>query len=286
MPSLLSYLIGRPRLDNLQIPSADSKLKLAYFGDIVGKAGKAGLRRALPKIKDSGSIDLVFVNGENIAGGIGIDSDNVRDLKSIGVDLISLGDHAFHKKGYEGIFSKFNFVTRPANIPKGAPGEGLVVLRTSSGINVALANILGRVFMGLALDCPFQTMELLLDSHEVKAADIFIVDFHAETTAEKIAFAKCFDGSVSLIVGTHTHVQTNDAQILPNGTAYITDLGMCGPDSGVIGMDFEVAIKRLKSGLPAQYKPAVGNPILNWVEVEFINNRAVTIINKREIVKI
>jgi 2',3'-cyclic-nucleotide 2'-phosphodiesterase len=283
----------RPPLDNLHLTSdlgqGSRQFRVAYFGDIVGKCGKAGLRRLLSKFKSDNNIQLVCVNGENIAGGIGIDSENAADLRSIGVDLISLGDHAFHKKGYVELFNKFDFLIRPANFPSGAPGRGMAQINLPTGEKVIAINLLGRVFMGMTLDCPFRTMEELLKNAAVNNADIVLVDFHAETTSEKISFAKYFDGLVSLIVGTHTHVQTNDAQILPKGTAYITDLGMCGSDIGVIGMDFDVAITRMRQGLPSQYKPASsGDCLLSWLEVTFdLKQRSVSsVLAKRLSIKI
>jgi metallophosphoesterase (TIGR00282 family) len=243
-------------------------VKLLAFGDCVGKPGKAALRKEVHKLKAAYHADFVVVNGENVSGGLGIEAECYHDIMRYGADIITLGDHAFQKRGSAALLDTYkDTLIRPANYPPGAPGRGFTTMTLKSGPTIGIVNLMGRVFIEKALDCPFRAMDTLL-ANEMATVDLILVDFHAEATSEKIAFGRHFDGKVALMWGTHTHVQTSDAQILPKGTGYITDLGMSGPRDGVIGMDTETAIVRLTTGLPSQHKVAKGDGVVSGIIVE------------------
>jgi metallophosphoesterase (TIGR00282 family) len=240
-------------------------ITIIALGDCVGKAGKAALRKAIPILKEKYSSDLTIINGENVSGGVGIDAECYHDIMHYGAQVITLGDHAFQKHHSDLLLENYSStLIRPANFPPGAPGKGFTIVDLAPALSIAVVNLLGRVFIEKSLDCPFRTLDQLLQN-ELASVPLILVDFHAEATSEKIGLARFFDGRVSLIWGTHTHVQTNDAQILPKGTGYITDLGMTGPQNSVIGMDVETAIHRLISGLPSQHKVAKGDAVVNGI---------------------
>jgi 2',3'-cyclic-nucleotide 2'-phosphodiesterase len=243
-------------------------LKIVAIGDVVGKAGKASLRKEIKRLREEHSPNLVIVNGENVSGGLGIELECYNDIMRYGADIITLGDHAFQKK-HSTVLLNSNSATliRPANYPPGAPGKGFTIMTLPLGLTVGIVNLMGRVFIEKSLDCPFRCLETLL-KNELSEVPIVLVDFHGEATSEKIAFGRHFDGSIALVWGTHTHVQTNDAQILPRGTGYITDLGMSGPKESVIGMDIATAIARLTTGLPSQHKVANGDAVVNGIVAE------------------
>lgn len=249
--------------------SSEGGFRVLCLGDIVGRPARQALGPGLDELRRSFKPDLVVANGENSAGGLGIDAKTALEIRSGGVDIITLGDHAWQKKaGAVAVEEHRAWLIRPANYPPGAPGQGWAIW-TPAGrpIKVAVLNVLGRVFINGPLDCPFRAAEALLGA-ALKDAVIVICDLHAEATSEKAAFARYFDGRMSLIFGTHTHVQTADEQILPNGTAFISDLGMCGGADGVIGMDNSVAINRFLSGMPHSYEIAKGQVLLQGVFCE------------------
>jgi hypothetical protein len=248
--------------------TSSNTIKVLAFGDCVGKPGKAALRKEIQKLKAAYGADFVVVNGENVSGGIGIEAECYHDIRRYGADIITLGDHAFQKRGSAALLETYkDTLIRPANYPPGAPGRGYTILTLASGLRIGIVNLMGRVFIEKALDCPFRAMEALL-SNELNSADLILVDFHAEATSEKVAFGRHFDGRVALIWGTHTHIQTSDARILPKGTGYITDLGMTGPFDSVIGMDTDTAIERITTGLPSQHKVAKGDAIVSGIHAE------------------
>jgi len=259
------------------MPNNSSRtIKLLAFGDCVGKPGKAALRKEVQKLKAAYCADFVVVNGENVSGGIGIEAECYHDIMRYGADIITLGDHAFQKRGSAALLETYkDTLIRPANYPPGAPGRGFTIFTPANGPTIGVVNLMGRVFIEKALDCPFRVMETLL-SNELNSVGVILVDFHAEATSEKIAFGRHFDGKVSLIWGTHTHVQTSDAQILPKGTGYITDLGMTGPSDSVIGMDTETAIERITTGLPSQHKVAKGDAVVSGIQVEICTDTGTT----------
>ncbi len=242
-------------------------LRVVVLGDVVGRPGREALTRHVRPLKEQLSADVVIANGENAAGGAGIDAGTAHEIRASGVDLVTLGDHAFQRKG-SGDFIDANsaWCIRPYNLPLDAtPGRGWCSLTRADGITLHVGNLIGRVFIGGAIDCPFKGAERMLSEMPASKGRLVIVDFHAEATSEKWAMGRHLDGRVSLLVGTHTHVQTSDAQILPGGTGYITDLGMTGSNTGVIGMDAGVALKRFTSYTPAPYQIAEGEGILHGV---------------------
>lgn len=240
-------------------------MKILAVGDIVGEAGVRKLKEELPKIKKEENIDFVITNGENSAGGMGITEKNFRDILEAGTNVITMGNHTWGKKDI------FKFIDapqllRPANYPKGVVGKGLGIYECKNK-KIAVINFMGRVDINILTENPFIMAKEMVEDLQGKV-DMIFIDFHAEATAEKIAMGRFLDGKITALFGTHTHVQTADEQIFPNGTAYITDLGMTGPKNSVIGMDVNVSFKRFETTLPEKYKLADGECILNAVEFE------------------
>jgi metallophosphoesterase (TIGR00282 family) len=247
-------------------PRSIDTLRVAFLGDIVGRPGRAAVKECVPRLKKSLDLDLVIANGENAAGGAGIDGGTAQEIKAAGVELITLGDHAFQRKGVnEFLDAQSTWCIRPLNHPKGTPGAGWCVKEVASGVSLLLVNLIGRVFIGGPQVCPFRAVDEVLNSEIGKGASVVVVDLHAEATSEKWAMARYLDGRASLLVGTHTHVLTADAQILSGGLGMISDLGMCGSNNGVIGMKSEVALKRFLTPLPAPYEVAEGFPLVQGV---------------------
>jgi len=240
-------------------------MKLLFIGDIVGRPGRVLVRRHLKALAAARGADLVIANGENAAGGAGITRDNTNELLAAGVDVITSGNHVWDKREVVGLIEREPRLLRPANYPEGSPGSGVVVVPVG-GVGVAVMNLMGRVFMPL-LDDPFRVADRILEEIRGRAA-VAIVDFHAEATSEKMAFAWSFDGRVSAVIGTHTHVATADARVLPGGTAFITDAGMTGPFDSVIGVKKEQAIERFRTSRSVPYETADGDVRLCAVRVD------------------
>src|SRR3990170_4435693 len=217
-------------------------MKVLFLGDVVGKPGRRAVREWVPRLAARGEADFVIANGENASGGIGIDPKGADELFSAGVDVLTSGNHVWRKREIADYIDRVPAFTRPANFPPGAPGAGWVVRESAGGVPVAVLNLMGRVFMQ-ALDCPFRTADALVPMLRERAR-VVVVDMHAEATSEKAAMGWHLAGRVSAVLGTHTHVQTVDEEILAGGTAYITDVGMCGPTDSVIGMKKETVLKR------------------------------------------
>lgn len=244
-------------------------MKILFFGDVYGKFGRIGLREILPKLLKKFRPDFVLANAENLAHGRGPTEKQISELAEIGVDGFTSGNHIFDAAGFEELFEKNSFpLARPANYPEGVPGKGFFVLekpalaKAGGGKKLFVGNLMGRIFMGDPLDNPFFAAEkLIAEAAKLKIKNIFI-DFHAEATSEKSMFGHFLDGKVSAIVGTHTHVQTADERILPNGTAFISDAGMCGVLNSAIGAKAEAALKRFLTQLPAKLEMAEGRPII------------------------
>jgi metallophosphoesterase (TIGR00282 family) len=234
-------------------------VRIIFIGDIVGRAGRAALLEHLPGLRERLRPDALVVNGENAAGGYGITAAIADEFLAGGVDLLTLGNHAWDQRDLIPHIQGEPRILRPLNMAPGTPGRGVGELRTPRGRRVVVIQVLGRLFMGL-WDDPFRAIETELARWRLGGnADAIIVDIHAEATSEKMAFAHFLDGRVSLVAGTHTHVPTADAQILPKGTAYITDLGMTGDYDSVIGMDKEASQLRWRSDLPLKkLEPAMG----------------------------
>lgn len=241
-------------------------VKLLFVGDIVGAPGREALSRELHRLVDRHCVDLVVANGENAAGGFGLTEDTARELYSLGVDVLTSGNHIWDKKEALPYIRREERLVRPANYPAGTVGKGSLVARTAGGVKVGIINLEGRVFMN-NLECPFRTadreIELLRDQ-----SDIIFVDFHAEATSEKVALGWYLDGRVSAVVGTHTHVQTADERILAGGTAYLTDAGMTGSFDSVIGIKKELAIEKFVTLMPTRFEVARKDLRLNGVVIE------------------
>jgi len=239
--------------------------QILFVADVIGSPGREVLRALLPDLKRRHDVHLVVCNCENSAAGFGVTREVARDLFDAGCDVLTGGNHLWDKKDAIEYIGDEPRLVRPANLPAGTPGEGWRVFKASNGTPVAVVNLIGRVFMKEA-DCPFRTADALLGAVREQAKVIF-VDFHAETTAEKMAMGWHLDGRVSAVLGTHTHVQTADDRVLPNGTAYLSDAGMTGGFDSVIGMDRAAALRRFLTLLPERLQPAGGDLRLNAVLV-------------------
>ena len=251
-------------------------MNILAVGDIVGENGVKKLKELLPKIRKENNIDFVIVNAENSAGGMGITTKIFNDLKLMNVNAITMGNHTWGKKD---IFSFIDedILLRPANYSRGVAGKGYNIY-TCKGKKICVMNLIGRTEMGVQSDNPFTKAEDIVN--EVKGkADIIILDFHAEASAEKIAMKHFLDGKVTAIFGTHTHVQTADEEITKKKTAFISDIGMTGPINSVIGMDVNASVKRFLTSLPERYKLAEGECMLNGIimQIDDDNCRAKTI---------
>ena len=231
-------------------------IRILFLGDIVGEPGRSAVMRAVPVFLKERGVDFVIANGENAAGGRGITGRITIDLLRSGVAVITTGDHIWDQRETATYISTEPRLLRPLNYPLGAPGEGSLVLETAKG-KVAVVNLQGRTFMQPILDNPFPTAQAEVERLR-QETPVIIVDMHAETTSEKIAMGRLLDGKVSAVFGTHTHVQTADERILPGGTAFICDVGMCGPDDSCLGRDFRPIVKRFLDGLPGHFPVAAG----------------------------
>src|SRR5262245_6209489 len=217
-------------------------MRIAFFGDVVGRPGRRGLAIALRELRRRQSIDFVIANGENAAGGKGIDPGSAEELQDAGVDVITTGNHVWQIREIVGYLTENARLLRPLNFAPGTPGDGAVVRTARNGVSVAVVNLIGRVFMGPA-DCPFRAVGAKLP--ELRAqTPIVVVDMHAEATSEKVGMGRFLDGRVTAVIGSHTHVQTADEEVLPGGTAVLTDAGMCGPMDSILGIRSDRVIER------------------------------------------
>jgi len=241
-------------------------MKILFLGDVVGKPGHRTVTRVLPRLIDRERVDLVITNCENVAGGAGVDARSARQLLDAGVNVLTSGNHIWRDTQIGDFLAREPRLVRPANFPPGVPGQGWTRCETADGTAVAVVNLLGRVFMQ-SVDCPFRTAEDLLP--ELRAcARVIIVDMHAEATSEKCAMGWFLDGRVSGVIGTHTHVQTADERVLSRGTAYVTDVGMCGPIESVIGVRPELAIRRFLTQMPVRFEVAGGPVVVQGVYID------------------
>jgi metallophosphoesterase (TIGR00282 family) len=233
-------------------------VRILVAGDVVGKAGRNILKGGLSYLKSREDYDLVVVNVENAAAGFGITPEIANKLLDLGVDVLTTGNHVWDKRDILEHLEHEPRLLRPINYPEGCPGGGTYVTTTPSGVRVAVVNLQGRVFMPLT-DCPFQAIDRELErlGPEIR---VIVVDLHAETTSEKMAMATYLDGRVSLLFGTHTHVPTADERVLPKGTAYITDLGMCGAYDSVIGIEPATSLPRFLTAMPTKFETAKSDP--------------------------
>lgn len=252
-------------------------MKILAIGDIVGENGLKKVREILPKLKKEENIDFIIANGENSAEGMGITSPIFKELLALGIDVVTMGNHTWGKKDI------FSFVShkqllRPANYPEGVVGNGYGIYECQ-GKKIGVINLIGRVDVNVLSENPFLIADKIIKKIK-NETDLIIVDFHAEATAEKIAMGYFLDGKVSILFGTHTHVQTADEKLLENGTAYITDIGMTGPKHSVIGMSVEASIKRFLTTLPERYKIADGEAMFNGCIFEVNDDNKVEIIRR------
>ena len=259
-------------------------MKLLFIGDIVGQPGRNAVKALVPKLREQHALDFVIANGENSAGGSGITPRIAEEIFSAGVDVITTGDHLWDQKEVMELLAGEKRFLRPLNYPPGTPGQGSAIYevrspksKVQSPISIAVLNAQGRTFMP-PLENPF-----LLAAEEVKRlrqqTKIIFVDFHAEATSEKIAFARMLDGQVSAVVGTHSHVQTADEQIFPGGTAYLTDAGFTGPHESVLGREIEPVLKRFLTGMPQRFEVAKNRVLLHGcvIEIDDASGKAVKI---------
>lgn len=241
-------------------------MKVLFIGDIVGEPGRRAISRTLHKLVAQHNVDVVIGNGENVAGGFGITPELAHELFELGLSVITTGNHAWDRKEILEFIQHEPRLLRPANYPDGAPGRGSAIVESSSGERLAVVQVMGRVYMP-TLDCPFRAARREVERLKPETRAI-IVDMHAETTSEKMAMGYFLDGEVTAVVGTHTHVQTADEQILPKGTAYITDIGMTGPIHSVIGIKKELAIEKFMTQMPRRFEVASGPAVFGAVLIE------------------
>lgn len=231
-------------------------MRILVVGDVVGRPGRDAIEGLLPALRAELAVDACILNGENVADGIGITARLAERLLAAGADAITLGNHTWRREGIASYLEASERVVRPANMPAGAPGRGLAIVPTAEGPPVAVVNVLGS----LTLD-PSRSMWEVIDGLVEEArthTPVIVVDVHAEATSEKIALAYWLEGRVTAVVGTHTHVQTSDARVLPGGTAAMTDIGMTGPHDSVLGVERELAIRRMRTGMPVRFTTAAG----------------------------
>lgn len=244
-----------------------STVRILFLGDVVGEPGRKAVIDQLPLLKQSESLDFIIVNGENAAAGKGITPRISIDLLRAGAAVITTGDHVWDQQEIVDYFPTEPRLLRPLNYPEGTPGNGSVVLETAKG-RIGVIQVQGRSFIQPPLENPYLAMEKEVARLRAEGVRVIVVDMHAETTSEKIAMGRMLDGTVSLVVGTHTHVQTADERIFPGGTGFLTDAGMCGPDDSVLGRSIESVVWRFKSGMPTRFPIAKGPVRLCGVIVE------------------
>ena len=244
-------------------------MRFLFLGDVVGRAGRQVLLETLPGLRDRYKLDFVVVNGENSAGGFGITEAILNDFLDAGADVVTLGNHAFDQRDALVFINRQERLVRPLNFPAGTPGRGAGVFRARNGADVLVINALGRVFMA-DIDCPFRAIDNELGAAQMgRDVDAVFIDFHAEATSEKQALGLFLDGRVSCVAGTHTHSPTSDHRVLPGGTAYQSDVGMCGDYNSVLGMKAEEPINRFISRIPRdRFEPAMGEATLAGLAVD------------------
>ncbi|MGB9876504.1 MAG: TIGR00282 family metallophosphoesterase [bacterium] len=259
-----------------------AKVKIVHLGEVVGRSGRKALRTYLNQLKED--FDFLLLNAENAAGGFGLTPNVAEELFSLGINCLTLGNHAWSKKEGIKVIEEDPRILRPANYPPGVAGRGAGIFRTKKGYKVGVINLMGRIFME-PIDSPFSVGERIVEELR-KETPIIIVDFHAEATSEKGALGVFLDGKVSAVIGTHTHIPTADERILPGGTAFITDIGMTGPIDSIIGVKKEQVLQRFLQATPTKFEVAEGPAAVCslFIEVDAESGKAVNI--KREMVTI
>jgi 2',3'-cyclic-nucleotide 2'-phosphodiesterase len=241
-------------------------LHILFIADVVGAPGRRALEERLRQMRTELEVDVCVVNGENAADGIGITPRLAEQLLGMGIDAITLGNHAFRRTEIGAYLEASDRVIRPANTSRNTPGRGLAVVPTANGGRIGVINVLGSLFLHPATSM-FEVIDELVDEAR-RETPVVLVDVHAEATSEKAALARWLDGRVTAVVGTHTHVQTSDAAVLPKGTAFITDAGMTGPHDSVIGVEADLAIRRMRTGLPVRFETAQGGVRIEGALIE------------------
>jgi 2',3'-cyclic-nucleotide 2'-phosphodiesterase len=241
-------------------------VRILFIADAVGVPGRRAVEERLPSLREELQADLVILNGENLADGVGITPKLADRMLASGVDAITLGNHVWRRGEIVPYLKDSERVVRPANLSSRAPGRGLAFVAGADGNEVAVVNLLGALFLGPP-HSPFEVVDDLIDEARTRTAFI-VVDMHAEATSEKVAMARWLDGKVTAVIGTHTHVQTNDARVQPGGTAALTDAGMTGPHDSVIGVEAELAIRQMRTGMPVRFETASGDVRLEGALIE------------------
>lgn len=242
-------------------------MRLLFVGDVVGRPGRDAVEALLPGLRERLEADVCVVNGENVANGVGITPRLAERLLTAGADALTLGNHAWRREEIGPYLATATAIVRPANFQAAAPGRGLTVVKARDGTDVAVINLLGSLFLDPAHSM-WEVVDHLVDEAR-EATPVVVVDVHAEATSEKVALASWLDGRVTAVLGTHTHVQTADARVLPGGTAALTDVGMTGPHDSVIGVQTELAIRRMRTGMPVRFETATGGVRLEGALVTF-----------------
>jgi 2',3'-cyclic-nucleotide 2'-phosphodiesterase len=244
-------------------------MRILFLGDLVGRSGRNAVTEALPRLRERFRLDFVVVNGENAAGGFGITEQIFTELLDAGADVVTTGNHVWDQREALVFIERQERLLRPLNFPSGAPGRGAGLFKAANGADVLVINAMGRVFM-TDIDCPFRAVERELEACPLKVgADAILIDMHAEATSEKQAMGYFVDGRASAVIGTHTHVPTADEQILPLGTGYISDAGMCGDYDSVLGMEKAEPLQRFLSKIPSErFQPALGEATICGVAIE------------------
>jgi 2',3'-cyclic-nucleotide 2'-phosphodiesterase len=242
-------------------------VRILFLGDVVGLPGRRAVEARLPELREELGVDICIVNGENAADGVGLTAKLAEKLLAAGADVLTTGNHVWRRRDLYEYLDQSARIVRPANFGgRGAPGRGVTVVETADGTPVAVVNLMGALFLSVRVH-PFAVVDQLVE--EARAATpIVVIDFHAEATSEKVALALALDGRVTAVIGTHTHVQTNDARVLPGGTAAITDAGMTGPHNSVIGVRADLAIERMRTGLPVRFQTAEGDVRIEGVVID------------------
>lgn len=258
-------------------------MKILFLGDVVGRRVRRLLRREVRRLRTENGVDFVVANGENASGGRGIDPDALEEMLDSGIDVLTSGNHIWQHRSLLPHLDREARLLRPHNFAEGSPGHGWTVVEATNGVRVGVLNLIGRVFMG-SYDCPFRAADRVLEEGASRA-DVVLVDMHAEATSEKVGMGWYLDGRVAAVVGTHTHVQTADERVLPEGTAHLSDLGMCGPMDSVIGMRRREVLERFLTQRPARFEVAKGPLLLQgaFIEVDPKGGRALSIRRLREV---
>jgi metallophosphoesterase (TIGR00282 family) len=251
-------------------------VRILFLADVFGSAGRRAVEQRLPRLREELGADVCVVNGENAAEGRGLTPRLADRLLAAGADVVTLGNHVWARDELASYLAESERVIRPANVASGSPGRALAVVHARDGTPVAVVNVLGWLFLEVPLG-PFEVVDELVEEAR-RRARVVVVDLHAEATSEKVALARWLDGRVTAVIGTHTHVQTSDARIQPGGTAAITDAGMTGPHDSVIGVEAELAIRRMRTGMPVRFRPAEGGVRIEGVVVDCdVDGRATAI---------